>query len=633
MRNQYKRDVNRLIQHPRARQQSRQLRNPGALSAVYSSASGLTRSAGTSVITRAIFEPSEFYMLSASTAGRTYWGEPLADEFGSPVNPPLGTAFGANPAWSMDPRDGRVEKGLSDDYGNRNWVGPEGEVVSWDGPPGRVFDYNYFAFDLSRTLPFPQWQQRWYTSGRIFKDLSVFLDLADHETLAGDQHIHGAAIHKDGAGTSWLYLVASPYWFSIGQEYRSYRIQLNSNGHPTGSLEQIHEFAPDGDIGHVSHWYFNQSGTKAVCTFRRYLKSNDMSLWALGRYDIETGFSYEVIWDRDNLTIGTSTRDFERVVEANTPEFDNHTTQEYTGVITIDEHLVPIYCDFKGDDELMVYTRMPQRLDSNTYSFQELHVSSAKGDPQNWRTSTQTRSEVPTRPQAIVTSEGDVLFEFPLPQEEHYSCAFSEDNIADTLTVDYSYQSSQADPRGAIGHLAIDARYQFVAVGYYWSEYEATVQGTLPYQRETPGSSRHAEFPATGSYLFKDQIDVWLDGREVGTLVLKEESGNVSVVRFGEGRIMPNPDYTPPGGGSDSFSDSSDIIPERAPIFANQQLLTAGGYTLGGKSVAGVALWPPFSDPVEGMFWSELDGYASVKRDLLGGSESDYRVLHRVGLY
>lgn len=43
MRNRYKRDLNRLITHPRSRTGSKSLRSPGALSGVYSSASGLPR--------------------------------------------------------------------------------------------------------------------------------------------------------------------------------------------------------------------------------------------------------------------------------------------------------------------------------------------------------------------------------------------------------------------------------------------------------------------------------------------------------------------------------------------------------------------------------------------------------------
>lgn len=43
MRNRLKRDINRLVQHPRRRSDSRQLRAPGRLSSVYSSARGLLR--------------------------------------------------------------------------------------------------------------------------------------------------------------------------------------------------------------------------------------------------------------------------------------------------------------------------------------------------------------------------------------------------------------------------------------------------------------------------------------------------------------------------------------------------------------------------------------------------------------
>ncbi len=51
MRNQYKRDINRLVKHPRRLPSSRALRNPGGLNAVYSEALGLTRSPGNDPIT------------------------------------------------------------------------------------------------------------------------------------------------------------------------------------------------------------------------------------------------------------------------------------------------------------------------------------------------------------------------------------------------------------------------------------------------------------------------------------------------------------------------------------------------------------------------------------------------------
>ena len=50
MRNRYKRDINRLVEHPRRFPESKSLRAPGALASGYSSGSGLTRTAGTAPV-------------------------------------------------------------------------------------------------------------------------------------------------------------------------------------------------------------------------------------------------------------------------------------------------------------------------------------------------------------------------------------------------------------------------------------------------------------------------------------------------------------------------------------------------------------------------------------------------------
>src|SRR5690606_14529476 len=139
MHNRYKRDLNRLVEHPRRLPQSRKLRAPGGLNGVFVSVAGLSREPFVPEILYSIMCIPSLVQSSDTPMG---YGKPFEDGGGAPINPPLGTFGGSDRAWTFGPTISGWEttKGLNHQlYGERNWVGTSlDDVLSWNGPESRV---------------------------------------------------------------------------------------------------------------------------------------------------------------------------------------------------------------------------------------------------------------------------------------------------------------------------------------------------------------------------------------------------------------------------------------------------------------------------------------------------------------
>ncbi|CAN0544602.1 unnamed protein product, partial [Ectocarpus sp. 8 AP-2014] len=139
MPNRYKRDLNRLIQHPRRIPGARKARTPGQFNGILSKALGLPREPA----------PPQFYGDFAFVPSQIDI-DGFRTDFGLPeiAGDPLGTPNGDKPCWRLEYDSSFfITKYQEPEYGCRDWQGSNGVVLSWRARPSRVLDGSASSFN------------------------------------------------------------------------------------------------------------------------------------------------------------------------------------------------------------------------------------------------------------------------------------------------------------------------------------------------------------------------------------------------------------------------------------------------------------------------------------------------------
>jgi hypothetical protein len=578
---------------------------------------------------RFAFEPSQ-YTKPSSNVLRTFWGQPF-DNGVSEINPPLGTEFGANPVWAAAPVDNSllVTKGNPLNYGNRNWISKTKTVLSWEGPPARVFDNTRIFFNPGIGWPHPQWQERFYTSTVVYKEFQVIIDLTEHAAAAACSEVHGAAIYEDLNEQKWLYVIASPIFFAAGQRYKAFRITVDADLQPFGILEEVAEFVPEAEMGHVSHWYFSEDGQKAVCTLRNFEAPGNHTKYQLARFNVVGGFSFEEIYNRIDSSIGQEQEAFERQVTTGPIRGE---VQTYASESLTETHLQPIYCEMIKDQEVIVYHRIPGRSSTNDYTY-EIYINDNTGA--NYLESTQTITLEQLESEAIVTSQGKVIFEIPKTESRTMSVYLKDDRAAEAITASRNETEAFGGFSLSYGTLALDARFDFALVAYSFVDQNFLIpQATVSYI-DPNDSNPSAVFPTTGTGESTDTLCAMLKGSKIFETALEERPpANINDVTYFRSSVQPSPNVDPTGTIEGTISETSPIGESPPYVVGNPNtLLDAAGFYSGKYTFGAAAIRDSLNSRDSYEVFSLLSEYNDVIADLVERSDDDCYVLHRPGIW
>lgn len=576
-----------------------------------------------------VFEPAKYDGVIGTnyTAQKETYGEPF-ESSGTQINPPLGTADGLNNAWTAIPNaaDLVIERGKARNYGNKNWFNSEKLVVSWSGPPGRAHRMDQLDFGLSG------FQADWQTEPYVFHDLDLILDLSTEPNAGAFDNVFGAAVHEDGQGQRWLIVVASDKEYiptdvreSLpGQSFKVFRVAVDSAMMPTGPLEFLHQYTLPVEMTYQSHFYFSDSGDKAVCTIVGDVLDSENLHIDLLRYDLATGFSVQQIWTR-NQSIGTLTVNESYSVQSDTPDLGQITT---TGSLyrsyQAGSYLIPVYCDFVGDREVVAYEQHAAINSIREAQYDYLDIGT-----QIEYTASGTINETRSAPFSVITSDGNILFTMPYQAYEQQNLTY--DSLQNDSGGHFRVSNSQAAQVGGIDWeenlLSIDVRFDFCAVAY--GGYQYTLNESVDTTYNDPEFSSGA-VTATGSITGNEIVEIvelWLGG----SMIVQEEALRIS------GPIEINayaPDPLPNIGITGSNTNSQTDIKPQAPLkISSQYLLTAAGYRSGPHSIASVAMnYRTGASTRKPVLLNHVNGYSDPVVDILERTEANGFLLCSVGL-
>lgn len=576
-----------------------------------------------------VFEPAKYDGVSGTNyvAQKETYGQPF-ESSGTPINPPLGTVDGLNNAWSAIPNaaDLVIERGKARYYGNKNWFNNEKLVLSWSGPPGRAHRMDQLDFGLSG------FQADWKTEPYVFHDLNLILDISTEANAGTFDNVFGAAVHEDGQGQRWLIVVASDREFipldvreSLpGQSFKVFRVAVDSAMLPTGPLEFLHQHTLSVEMTYQSHFYFSDSGDKAVCTIVGDLLDAENLHIDLLRYDLATGFSVQQIWTR-NQSIGTLTVNESYNVQSDTPDLGQITT---TGSLyrsyQAGSYLIPIYCDFVGDREVIAYERHAAINSIREAQYDYLDIGT-----QIEYTASGTITETRSAPFSVITSDGNTLFTMPYQAYEQQTLTY--DSLQNDSGGHFRVSNSHAAQVGGIDWeenlLSIDVRFDFCAVAY--GGYQYTLNESVDTTYNDPEFSTGG-VTATGTITGNEVVEIvelWLGG----SMIVQEEALRIS------GPIEINayaPDPLPNIGITGSNTNSQTDIKPQAPLkISSQYLMTAAGYRSGPHSIASVAMnYKTGASTRKPVLLNHVSGYSDPVQDILERTEQNGFLLCSVGL-
>lgn len=485
----------------------------------------------------------EFAFIPAFFDGgyRTTYGEPFTDGAGNDINPPLGTAGGSNSGWSLkfSGSSPDITKGRSPDvFGNRNWIGANSEILSWDGAPCRVFDYEYESTSGN-------WRDRWKQGSKVYRKLSVLVDLS-FETVGAFTIVCGASIYES-SGQQYL-LVISSSARQPGEVLRCHRWTI-TDGVISGSAELLHEFSTPDTAVAITDWYFSSTGTKAVCTFRSYFSSSgdpaDYDEIYKAAFNLSSGFSIARIFNRNDLLVDTTTetevkkRYLDRIlVDGQCVGYEGGQdwwTREHTITRTVEDIDQPIYVEMIGNSESVVYLHRPGF--TRNFRFFENINKDIDG------TETERTDElVYTGPMTIKLANGFVLAK--LPFSESYSEYFHFRGQTTGNTASYSESRVAGGvQRNGTPIIAIDARFNLVALAHGRGVRDVSASGSEGNGYTIDVSNIHFTSPV-GQTSERADLGLWVNGLQVEAINLSDSSGVVDITLPASGYYQTNEDTT-----------------------------------------------------------------------------------------
>jgi len=315
----------------------------------------------------------------------TKYGKPYEDGSGLAINYPLGSDGGIDPAWKATPESGGfvTQRGEASNYGLANWIGRNGEVLSWRSRPGRLHDM------ASDALIFKELRDSHRLSTAIYyRQRSIDLSIG---------RILGAALWKDIGGQWWLYAVNSLH--------RIYRATADSDVSVIGSTEYLGQYQTEGtDFISVTGWYFSASGDRAVCTFK---DTDDYGGQVkVARFNTLTGeITEELVFDKSEIIGQRTTTKTTSDNYAEPPDVRNFS--EVTNInVSLLSYNVPLYYDFKGDTEIFAYAEIGGRESSSISGISGSIDGSYQGEQDRSETEGDTFGAVKIRTSDGITIAG-----------------------------------------------------------------------------------------------------------------------------------------------------------------------------------------------------------------------------------
>jgi|GEM_PF-2036470 hypothetical protein len=577
-----------------------------------------------------VFEPAKY----DGTVGTQYvaqketYGEPF-ESSGTPINPPLGTAGGTNNAWTaiQNASDLVIERGKARNYGNKNWFNSEKLVLSWSGPPGRAHRLDQIDVAFSGFLA------DWKTEPYVFHDLKIILDLSAEAEAGAFNRVFGAALNVDAQGQRWLMVVASDVGGIIppdsrgsesGQSFRVFRAPVDAVLQKTGPLELLHQHSLAVERIYQSHFYFSASGDKAVCTIVGDVIDEANLKIELLRYDISTGFSVEEIWTR-NQSVGMLTVEEVYDVQSDTPVLGNITTvgDLYRSYQT-GNYLIPIYCDFVGDREVVAYERHAAIDSVRTANYHRLEANG-----QFVYTASGSLAETHQAPFSVVTSDSNTLFQMPYKADKQRSISYESGRPDNSyFRVTDTHNSRFGGIAWEENLLAIDVRFDFCAVTY--GGYQYALDATVDTTWDDPELKNTGSASATGSITGNEIVEVvefWVNG----AMVKQEEAlripGPMEITAYSSD---PRPTIGITGSNSSTQSNIKPLAPMQ---IGSKYLLTAAGYSSGPHSIGAVAMnYRTGATTRKPVILNHVSGYSDPVQEILERVEQNGFMLCSVGL-
>lgn len=582
-----------------------------------------------------VFEPARWKEGSSPTykADKEVYGSPF-DDFGVPINPPLGSINGSNNAWTAIPDAGNldIQRDNPRNYGNKNWFNKDKLVLSWAGPPGRAHRMDQFDSGFSG------FQAPWKTSPYVYHNLTVILDLSTEAAAGAFVHVFGASVYEDVGGQRWLVVVASDTSYAPGQTFKAFRITVDELLQPFGLLQLMDEITLMPGMEYQSHFYFSDDGMKAVCTIVGDLADNENLHIDLVRFDVSSGFSTEQIWSR-NQSIGTKTTVHTWVVQEDTPSAGATTTQASRfNSYNAGSHTIPIYCEYVGSKEVIAYESWPASNSVSSADYDKVTgtYAGAKPAPVTQWTAGETSSESQTGTFAVITDDGRTLYKSPeSPNREtslsydsyqQSSVSWEEDGQQQYQpgTSHFRVSNSENARVGGIDWnaniLAIDIRFEFCAVAPGGYEYTKTESVDTTYESSAWDGSFIQATGTIGGNEIVETMEVWQRGTALGQEPALNTTGPVVIGSFSSD---PFPRLGISGSNS---SETLDVAPRMPLKIGSKHLMTAAAYRSGPHTLAAVSMnYPVAFNDRELVTFNYVSGFTDPVSEIIERSEaSDY---------
>lgn len=632
---------------------------------------------------------SGFYFLPTLALGNNsfdQYGEPILDGAGDEINPPLGTTYGSNPAWSIVPAFRNdpytITKGVEDDLaGGRNYIGPTPElVVSWDGPPSRFFE------EKNEVNLNSGWRTTWTRGSVVYYKLAVLVDLGDYTETDGFRKVAGAAIKRVSGGLKLLVMGKTPQ--SQGEAYKLFEFNVAGDKTINGLPSVGPTLDLDENLAGVTDWYFNHDANKAVLTVRSYATElnpdPDGSQVYLYEWSSVTGFSSQLIYDKD-----AEPQPF-RVDQAyeylmkdpGAVGLERKYTKDADNNGSSDAVNIPIYVDYVGNNKVTAYHQIPAKTfgssldyDQSFYNQEYPHpcagqpIPNGGGDtyPSTFvaegdrdQTINSVASESSASFERIVDSNGTLLAQINvLEYSNRSSSAFQHNRNVDlnldcgSLVIsenDYTVTLSQEEvwrsDLGRMDEFAIDLRSRFVVVGYEKSTYRREGSRTgenISDDREfTPGAPAfdlgYLEVTCTLAETRRQKyVEVYLNGQKQKSVELEDvtESLSPQFRLSGDAVVIPstNLDSEISSGTATNQEGPNTVYfsyPQATTMIAGLRLADCAAVTIGGRQAASVllvsTLYPMFS-------FQRLEELGDAVVNLFERNPGDLYSMHRLTVF
>lgn len=339
-----------------------------------------------------------FACVPAAEESYSGWGDPFTDAQGEPINPPYGTEGGdfrdsivykkKSATWKNEryPSYSQFYSEEGIEYGEVDWIGPNGECLTWHGWPQRHPGY---LPTVSPILQYSDYGQS-PTVGQVYKDNTVFrvIEATEYDYLYAtvvlpDIYRDGKRIanlepyvvlgasmrtteNPDGTETTWLQAVVGSLesYTGIWKEY-FFICEYDDSTTMTevdGVFTEITDYTSTKDLLtaytverpqlNMSHWFFNESGTQArTC--------EKASLEYAGQSGTGPVFYYHPLYHvldiADNNSVTISTTDLFNASETQVHSFFIDLLWQTTGQLS--DGYLPIAVDFRGDTPIELHAK------------------------------------------------------------------------------------------------------------------------------------------------------------------------------------------------------------------------------------------------------------------------------------